>query len=80
MVSSRIHDTQTICVIFDNTDFEDQEYMFANDLGITDDLKLENHIRLVATQVRTSAPYELSDAESPQMPIPPSPIPLLDIG
>jgi hypothetical protein len=80
MASSGIHDTQNMSVIFNNTDFEDQEYMFANDLGIIDDLTLKKYIRLVPTQVRTSESYELSDAESPQIPILLSPIPLLDMG
>jgi hypothetical protein len=38
MASSGIQDTQNMSVIFDSTDFEDHEYMFANDLGIIDDL------------------------------------------
>jgi hypothetical protein len=80
MVSSGIRDTQNMSVIFNNTDFEDQEYIFANDLGIVKDLTLDSYLRLVPPQVCTSAHDELSDAESPQIPIPPSPIPLLDIG
>ena len=40
--------------------------MFANDLGITDDLTMEKYLRLVSMPVLTSSAYDLSDAESPQ--------------
>jgi hypothetical protein len=80
MASSGIRDTQNMSVIFNNTDFEDHEYMFANNLGFIDDLTLDKYLQLVPPQIRTSTHYELSDAESPQIQIPPSPIPLLDTG
>jgi hypothetical protein len=80
MASSGICDTQNMSVIFNITDFQDHKYMFANDLGIIDDLTLDKYLRLVSPQIITSTNYELSDAESPQIPIPPSPIPLLDTG
>jgi hypothetical protein len=80
MASSGIRNTQNMSVIFNNTDFEDHEYMFANYLGIIDDLTLDKYLLLVSRQILTSSQYELSDAESPQIPIPPSSIPLLDTG
>ena len=52
--------------------------MFANDLGIIDDLTLDKYPRMVSPQILASTHYELSDAESPQIPVPPSSIPLLD--
>ena len=54
--------------------------MFANDLGIIDDLTLDKYLRLVSPQILASTHYELSDAESSQIPVPPSPIPLFDTG
>ena len=54
--------------------------MFANDLGIVDDLTLDNYLRLIPRPVLESSAYDLSDAESPQIPVPPSPIPILDMG
>jgi hypothetical protein len=67
-------------VIIQNTDFEDQEYMFANVFGIIDDLTLKTYLRLVPPQVRTSESYDLSDVESSQLQIPPAPDHLLDMG
>jgi hypothetical protein len=72
MASSRIRYTQKMSVIFNSTNFEDHEYMFTNDLGIINDLTLDNYLKLAPPQVRTSAQYELSDSESPQIPTPPS--------
>ena len=80
MASTGIRDTQNKSVIFDSTNFEDHEYMFANDLGIIDDLTLDKYLRLVAPPILASTYYDLSDAESPQIPVPPSPILLLDTG
>ena len=54
--------------------------MFANDLGIVDDLTLDNYLRLNPRPVLESSAYVISDAESPQIPVPPSPIPILDMG
>jgi hypothetical protein len=67
-------------VIFDSADFEDHEYMFANDMGIIDDLTLNEYLRLVSPQILASTHYELSGVESPRIPVPPSSIPLLDSG
>ena len=80
MASTGISDTQNYSVIFQDTNFDDQEYMFANDLGIVDDLTLDNYLKLVPRPVLDSLAYDLSDAESPQIPAPPSPIPILDMG
>ena len=52
----------------------------APDLGIIDDLTMETFLRRVPRSVLESSAYELSDAESPQIPVPPSPIPALDLG
>jgi hypothetical protein len=54
--------------------------MFANDLGIIDDLTLDTYLRLVPPQILAGTHYKISDAESPRIPVPLSPIPLLDIG
>ena len=54
--------------------------MFANDLDIVDDLTLNKYLRLIPRPVLESSAYDLSDAESPQIPVPPSPIPILDMG
>jgi hypothetical protein len=42
MASSGFRDMQNMSVIFRNKVFEDQEYMFSNDLSVIDDLTLEN--------------------------------------
>ena len=52
----------------------------APDLGIIDELTMETFLRRVPRSVLESSAYELSDAESPQIPVPPSPIPALDLG
>ena len=52
----------------------------ATDLGIIDDLTMATFLRRVPRAVLESSAYELSDAESPQIPVPPSPIPALDLG
>ena len=53
-------------------------FSFFLDLGIIDDLTLDKYLRLVSPQILTSTQYELSDAESPQLPIHPSPSYILD--
>ena len=50
------------------------------DLGIIDDLTIETFLQRVPRSVLESSAYELSDAESPQIPVPPSPIPALNLG
>ena len=50
------------------------------DLGIIDDLTMDTFLRKVPRSVLESSAYDLSDAESPQIPVPPSPIPILDLG
>ena len=52
----------------------------APDLGIIDALRMETFLRRVPRSVLESSAYELSDAESLQIPVPPSPIPALDLG
>ena len=66
MASSGMSDTQNYSVIFQDTNFDDQEYMFANDLGIVDDLTLDNYLILIPRPVLESSAYDLSDAEFPQ--------------
>ena len=98
MASTGMSDTQSYSVIFQDTSFDEREYMFMNDLGtipdltmdnlmpkvpdlgIIDDLTMETYLREVPRSVLESSAYDLSDAESPQIPVPPSPIPILDIG
>ena len=80
MDSSGISDTQNYSVIFQDTRFDDHEYMFTNDLGIVDDLTMDKYLSKVTRPVLESLAYDLSDAESPQIPVPPSPIPILDMG
>ena len=92
MASTGMSDTQSYSVIFQDTSFDDHEYMFmttlgnttdltmdnlmpkAPDLGINDELTMETFLRRVPRSVLESSAYELSDAESPQIPVPPSPI------
>ena len=50
------------------------------DLGIIDDLTMETFLRKVPRSVLESSAYELSDAESPQIPVPPSLYPIMDFG
>ena len=98
MASTGMSDTQNYSVIFQDTSFDDHEYMFMNDLGtiddliidtflrkvpdlgIIDDLTMDTFLRKVPRSVLESSAYDLSDAESPQIPVPPSPIPILDLG
>ena len=80
MASSGMSDTQNYSVIFQDTSFDDHEYMFTNDLGIVDDLTMDTFLRKVPRSVLESSAYDLSDAESPQIPVSPSPIPILDMG
>jgi hypothetical protein len=78
MASTGLRDTQNMSVMFDSTIFDNNEYMFANDLGIIDDLTLDKYLRLVAPSILASNYNELSDAESPPTPISPSPMYILD--
>ena len=80
MASSGMSDTQNYSVIFQDTSFDDHEYMFTNDLGIVDDLTMDTYLSKVTRPVLESSAYDLSDAESPQIPVSPSPRPILDIG
>ena len=70
IASTGLRDTQNMSVMFDSTNFDDHEYMFANDLGIIDDLTLDKYLHLVAPPILASTYYDLSDAESPQIPVP----------
>ena len=95
MASTGMSDTQSYSVIFQDTSFDEHEYMFMNDLGTIPDLTMDKFmrkapdlgniddltlLRKVPRSVLESSAYELSDAESPQIPVPPSPIPILDLG
>ena len=80
LASSGMSDTHKYSVIFQDTSFDDHEYMFTNDLGMVDDLTMDTFLRKVSRSVLESSAYDLSDAEFPQIPVPPSSIPILDIG
>ena len=47
MASSGMSDTQNYSVVFQDTNFDDHEYMFANDLGIVDHLTLDKYLNVV---------------------------------
>ena len=51
IASSGLTDTPHMSVVFQNMDFENEEYIIAYHFGIIDDLTLENHLSLVPPQV-----------------------------
>ena len=54
IASNGLRDTQNMSVMFDRTNFDNNEYMFANDLGIIDDFTLDKYLRLVAPPILAS--------------------------
>ena len=98
MASTGLSDTQSYSVIFQDTNFDDHEYMFMTtlenatdltmdnlipkptDLGIIDDVTMVTFLRRVPRAILDSSAYELSDAESPEIPVPPSPFLTMDFG
>ena len=78
IASTGLRDTQHMSVMFDSTDFDDNEYMFTNDLGILDDLTLDKYLRLVSPSILANDYKELSDAEGPPTPISTSSMYILD--